>query len=91
MGTCDRYVLMRLVCLGECGVGSGCIWGRCSKLGLTAREWVRRGERHVIKPFDYQARFLDCVHWRWDVTKMCLFKSDPFVCFDELRDIRGRK
>lgn len=56
-----------------------------------AREWARRGERRVIKPFDHQARFLDCVHWRWDVAKMCLFKSDPFVCFDELRDIRGRK
>ena len=25
------------------------------------------------------------------MTKMCLFQSDPFVCFDELRDITGRK
>lgn len=40
MGICDRYVLMKLVCLGEHGMGSSCIWGRCSEVGLTANKGV---------------------------------------------------
>lgn len=37
MGICDRYVLMKLVCLGEHGMGSSCI---CSEVGLTANKGV---------------------------------------------------
>lgn len=64
---------------GSCAWGS-VVWGQAASGAdvqswgwQPAREWVRRGEGYVIKSFDHQAWFLDCLHWRRDMTKMCLF------------------
>lgn len=40
MGICNRYVLKKLVCLEERGMGSSHVWGRCSEAGLMARKGV---------------------------------------------------
>lgn len=91
MGTCDRYVLMKLVCLGSI------VWNKAASTADVQR-WGRWPSREgwegvwntclipVILRLDSQTGYV-----RGGALQNCLSARFLFLCFGELSDKTGRK